>query len=206
VINSIDYSVPEYDSLHTVASSYYSHVETVINPDKQFLESMLESRKRELDWSLQAYNSAVSSFNIYPTEYGLSTVNSAKNQYLMNLDRYNSLVDRYNVTPSYNDRPVYLPYSFREGNVNYGWGVRISYTIGGITGDASGRDIDAAFVRIGTKYTDRSPANRRDQDIQFNVSVEGSLRHLFAVVNSVCDQMTTAIGNAITAKVHIWTE
>jgi hypothetical protein len=199
-IDFIDFQIPSYGDLNTVVSKYYSHSESVRNPQKSYLKSMLSSAKLQLDWAENSYNSAVSSHNIYPTDYSLINVNNAYNNYVNKLNIYNSLVSQYNATPATIERAVYMPYSFREGLVKYGWEIKARFKIGDHTGKASGRSMESDFVRIGTRYNDTNSSRRRDDELAFDVSFERAVSHLFNVVNTICDQIQPSIANAVSLK------
>jgi len=199
-IQKVDFQIPSYENLNTVTSQYYDHNENVPNPQKSYLEAMLISSKNQMNWAQSSYNSAVSTHNIYPTDYSLMAVNNAYNNYIFYLNTYNNYVSSYNSTPSTISRPVFMPYSFKEGRVQYGWEVRIKYNIGERSDIVVGKSIENGFIRIGTKYTDRDASRRRDEDLNFNISIERTIDHLFSAVKIACDQITPAISNALPLK------
>jgi S1-C subfamily serine protease len=200
VIKTVDFQIPSYENLNTITSQYYDHNENVPNPQKTYLESMLISSKNQLNWAQTSYNNAVSTHNMYPTDYSLMAVNNAYNNYIFYLNAYNNYVSMYNTTPSTISRPVFMPYSFKEGRVQYGWEVRIQYNIGERSGVVVGKSMENGYIRIGTKYNDRDASHRRDEDLQFNISIERTVDHLFSAVKIACDQIAPAISNAIPLK------
>lgn len=199
-IESLDFQIPSYDKLETVVSTYYSHNESVPNPQKAYLESMLNSAKVNLDIAKNNYNNAVTSHNYYPTQYSLMNVNNAYNNYVMKLNIYNDYVNQYNACPSTIERAVYMPYSFKEGTIYYGLEVHIQYNIEGQQGVATGKSMESCFVRFGTRYNDKNPSYRRDVDLNFSITLERTIDHLFNAVNMVCDQMKSTIANAVPLK------
>lgn len=196
-IDAVRVEIPSYDELRTVVSEYFSHTESVQNPYKAYLGGMLTSAKIDLDFAKSSYNSAVTSHNIYPTQYSLMNVNNAYNNYVFKLNTYNNYVDLYNAASSTIERPVYMPYSFKQGTVNYGWEVRIHYRIEGQSGTATGKSMESDFVRVGTRYTDKNPSYRRDDDLSFSITLERTIAHLFNAVKMACDQMKSAIAEAV---------
>ncbi len=199
-IEAIRVETPNYNELHTVISEYFAHTESVPNPRKAYLDAMLISARIDLDLAKSSYSSAVTSHNIYPTQYSLMNANTAYNNYVFKLNTYNNYVNPYNATPSTIERPVFMPYSFKEGTVNYGWEVRIHYNIEGQSGVATGKSIESDFVRIGTRYNDKNPSYRRDDDLTFPVTVERTIYHLVNAVKMACDQMKSAISEAVPLK------
>lgn len=199
-IDAIGFEIPSYNELNTVVSEYFSHTESVPNPYKAYLERILTSAKIDLDFAKSNYNSAVASHNIYPTEYSLMNVNNAYNNYVFKLNTYNRYVSQYNATSSTIERAVYMPYSFKEGTVKYGWEVRIRYKIEGQSGVATGKSMESDFVRIGTRYNDKNSSYRRDDDLSFPITLERTIDHLFNAVKMACDQMESAIAEAVPLK------
>jgi hypothetical protein len=150
-----------------------------------------------LDWAENSYNSAVNMHNIYPTQYSLMNVNNAYYNYVAKLNAYNSLVTQYNATPSTIQREVYMPYIYKEGHVRYGWGLRVKYKIGNRSGIATGLSMESDFVRIGARYNDKDASRRRDDGLDFDVSLERTWLHLFKAVKTVCDEISPVIHEAV---------
>ena len=121
---------PSITDLRVVTSSYLSHYETVPNPAKASLKTQLEIQRISVDSARSSYNFAVSMFNISPTEYTLASMNGARTRFNLEVNYFNSIVDLYNATPATTSRPVYLPYSFREGNIRHGWRLAGTISIG----------------------------------------------------------------------------
>ncbi|MFZ5477849.1 MAG: hypothetical protein ACOZNI_13830, partial [Myxococcota bacterium] len=59
--------IADTSDVHDVRSTYFSHFQTVANPRKSYLESRVESAKRDVNFKESSYKSAVSSHNIWPT-------------------------------------------------------------------------------------------------------------------------------------------
>lgn len=170
----------------TITSAYYSHHETVANPAKQSLASQLNAAEATVELREQAYDSAVKLHNIYRTIYSLANANSAYSSYMQSIDQYNLLVSQYNAAPSTIERAVYLPYTFEEGKVRFGWRVVASAAIEGLSSiDVRAESVAEDFVRLGTKATDRESKFRRDDRIDIDISWESSLEHLGRVVEQV---------------------
>ena len=188
-IENAEVAFGDLGNLGTQVSQYLSHYESVPNPQKEILEGEVSFAKSQIQWSKDRYDSAVSSYNIDPTDWALSEANSAYNDYSMAVDRYNLLVTSYNLTPSTIQQPVFLPYAFQQGNVSFGFGLRVKCIIGPREQSFSSQSMDTGFVRIGTKATDVNPSYRRDQFPKFSVTVDRLLEHLNDSVDNLCDQI-----------------
>jgi hypothetical protein len=190
--------LPRGLNLRTVASEYYSHDEQTPNPAKSYWEMRLQSARWDLNAAAREYESAVASYNIYPTDFGLARANRAYTQYRRALDTYNSLVDRYNATPSYVTRPVYLPYAYEEGNVEFGWHVQLGVYDRDTHRVIEASSIERDHVRFGTRYNDKHRDRRRDDPLAFEISLERSINHLNRVVSELADQLAGFIGKQVT--------
>lgn len=197
MLKAILLEIPSYGTLNTVTSQYLSHFESVPNPAKSYLENMISLAKLQLGLAESSYNMAVSTHNIYPTQFSLANVNNAYNNYISNLNDHNRLVREYNATPSTVERPVYMPYTFKEGAVRYGWDIRMRLKTRERNITASGKSMETDFVRIGTRYNDTDPSRRRDDDLNFDVSLERTLSHLATAILEVFKQIGPAISDAV---------
>jgi S1-C subfamily serine protease len=184
--------VADFSDVRKVDSNYFSHFETVANPQKAYLESLTDSARRDADFKEISYNSAVSSHNIWRNQYSLNNVNWAYSAYSAAVDRYNSLVIQYNATPSTISRPVYLPYSFEQGRVRFGWTLDTEIKIGAVaTVDAVKESVVSDFVRLGNKATDQSEAYRAFDGFDIEVDANAGLGHLMKTVALVKEAMNT---------------
>ena len=102
-IDAITLEIPRYDSLRRVVSEYFSHFESVANPYKDYLRSMLTAARLDMDLALNFYNTAVSSHNIYPTQYSLMNVNNAYNNYVFKLNFSSTARCEVSFVTPYND-------------------------------------------------------------------------------------------------------
>jgi len=187
--------VADFTDVKPVSSSYFSHFETVVNPAKSVAKSQLDSAEWEVDSKERAYKSAVSSHNIWPTEYSLNNVNWAYTAYARAVDHYNALVALYNATPATISRPVYLQYSFLQGNMRFGWTIDSLVEVPGVDPvSASRRSVLTDFVRVGSKATDRIEGYRRQDDLDIDVSASAGLGHLMRVVSLIKEDMNLALG------------
>lgn len=189
VLHEVDLVVPDVEALPRVTSSYHSHNEEVPNPQRQLLLSRLQMQERSVESAKSSLESALRIYSMSPSPYLLPTLNAAKNNYSYQVDVYNALVNQYNATPPTVVRPVYLPYSFVEGNIEQGWKLGLSYQIGSASGRSYHESFDRDYVRIGTRYNDRSPDRRQDREPSFEISVERTIGHLVKVVNEAVDEM-----------------
>ncbi len=183
-----------------VSSSYLSHNENVANPRKSSLKRQLESQEISVDFAESSYERAVSWFNINPTEWGLASVNTAKNSYLNAVNRYNSLVSQYNTTPSTISRPVYLPYTFTAGTVKLGIEFRGRMTWTNQKGHLSEQAFSVSSIksdefRLGTKVADRNRNYRRDNFIDIDLTSESLLELSNNAHRSFAGQISRFINN-----------
>lgn len=197
MLEAIQLEIPSYDGLDTVTSQYLSHFESVPNPMKSYLENMISMAKLQLSIAESSYNMAVSTHNIYPTQFSLSNANNAYNTYVNQLNHHNNLVREYNATSSTVERPVYMPYVFKQGTVRYGWELRVRLKTRDREITASGRSMETDFVRIGTRYNDTDSSRRRDDDLNFEISIERTISHLVAANLKVFDQVSPVILDAV---------
>ena len=181
--------VPKMADLSVVQSRYFAHMQSVPNPQKGYLKGQLNAAEMSYQFALSSYNSAVSSFNIYPSQYSLNTVNYAENNLESARTHYNSLVSLYNATPTTVEEPVYMPYSFFEGNMRCGY-VAVGKVVGAETQFAS-RRVDSHYVRLNTKFTDISSTNRRD----VHYPVDNVSEQLFANIYAVAADVTEKVAS-----------
>jgi hypothetical protein len=170
--DSIRLLVPSMADLSAQSSSYLSHFEDVPNPTKTALKLQLDIQRISVDSALNSLNYAITSFNINPAQWALQNVNYARTQYNMEVDRYNTTVQLYNATSSTISRPVYLPYTFRQGTVRHGWRMSGSVTVGKAEERFQVDEVDSDFVRIGTRPEDRNADYRRDDFLDIPVGTE----------------------------------
>jgi len=189
--------VPSMEDLRTVESKYHSHNEQVPNPAKAIVESQLQTARSNLNFAKSQYDSAVAAYNSMPSNLALNRVNQARSNYQMAINNYNSVVDRYNATPAYITRPVYLPYTFREGTVRYGWEVTIRAEGYGRSWQASGRSVDSDRVRIGSRMDDVTADNRGDDPVDFPIGLEQNSRHLFVAISEVVDELDEFVASHV---------
>lgn len=182
-IDAIQLFLPGFDQLNSVTSSYLSHYEKVPNPYKDVLESQLNSQRFAVNMAESALTSAITSHNIYPTQWSLANVNNARTRYYMAVDHYNTLVQQYNLTPSTITRPVYLPYSFHQGTIRQGWSLSGSLTVTDRVEPFVLEEIETDFVRIGSRANDKEVSYRRSDSIDIPIGVERQLSQLDAVVS-----------------------
>jgi S1-C subfamily serine protease len=187
--------IADFSNLQTIASSYFSHFENVPNLAKSLLKSQLDSAKWDVNSKESAYNSAVSSYNLFPSQFSLNSVNWAYTAYSMAVNNHNSLVDLYNSTPATITQPVYLPYSFRQGNVRFGWSASVSVEVSGCEPiNYSNESVASDFVRVGSKYSDRTESYRKEDFLDIDVSADAGLGHLAKVVAQVKESMNKPLG------------
>ena len=187
-----------FDQLDRVGSSYFSHFEDAPNPRKAVLKSRLSLRESYVESALNSYNSAVSAHNWNPTEWSLMNVNSAYSKYVAELDSYNDTVQQYNSCPDLVTRPVYLPYSFREGTFEFGWEFRFRVLADGFEETRDVDSISRDFVRVGTKYSDRSEERRKDDPLEIDTSADAAVGHLMDVLNG----LEEVVGSAVASVRH----
>ena len=177
--------VPSISDLSVVNSRYFAHMQTVPNPQKAYLKSQLNAAEISYQFALSSYNSSVTSFNIYPTQYALNSVNYAENNLERARTQYNSLVSLYNATPSTIEEPVYMPYSFYEGNMRCGYAASGRVLAQGVETQFASRRVDSHYVRLNTKYTDINAASRRDVHYPVANVSEQLFDNIFAVANDI---------------------
>lgn len=173
--------LPDFSKLPYVSSTYFSHYESIPNPVKRSLEFQLNMAESEVARAKSNYDYAVSSHNIYPTQFSLQNVNMAYNTYKMAIDRYNNLVNIYNLTPSTVQREVYLPYSFQEGYLSIGWELVLCCKVSGREIVRRALSIDRDFVRTGARRTDARPEHRLNDPFEHPISFESLMHHLNVV-------------------------
>ena len=174
-----------WDELKVVSSSYFSHFEDVPNSRKKYLKGQLDYQDTVVDLKLSSYNSAVNSHNWYPTDYSLQAANNAYTYYTQAVDNYNYLVASYNACPDYVSEAVYLPYSYREGQVSFGWELDFRIRVGGASESLHAESIVSDFVRLGTRYADRSENRRIDNPLSIDIGSEASVMHLLSTMDEL---------------------
>ena len=177
--------VPSIANLSVVNSRYFAHMQTVPNPQKGYLQGQLNSAEISYQYALSSYNSAVTAFNIYPTQYALNSVNYAENNLERARTHYNTLVSLYNATPSTIEEPVYMPYSYYEGNMRCGYAAAGRVLAQGVETQFASRRVDSHYVRLNTKYTDINAASRRDVHYPVANISEQLFDNIFAVANDI---------------------
>lgn len=197
VIERTTNHIPTMDDLRTVESQYHSHNEQVPNPAKAVVESQLQRARSNLNFAESQYDSAVAAYNSMPSNLALNRVNQARSNYQMAVNNYNSVVDRYNATPSYITRPVYLPYTFREGTVRYGWEIAIRAEGYGRSWQASGSSVVNDRVRIGSRMDDVTADNRGDDPVDFPIGLEQNSRHLSLAISEVVDELDEFVASHV---------
>lgn len=181
--------VPKISDLTVVSSRYFAHMQTVPNPQKSYLKGQLNAAESSYQYAVSSYNGAVTSFNIYPTQYSLSSVNYAENNLEAARTRYNSVVSLYNATPSTTEEPVYLPYSFFEGNMRCGYVAAGKVVVQGFEARFSSNRVDSHHVRLNTKFTDINSINRRDVQYPVDNISEQLFSNIFAVAADVTEKI-----------------
>lgn len=187
--------VADFSGVSTVSSSYLSHYQRVPNPRKRSLEFACDLAKSWAESAEYSYESALRSHNIYPTEWSLISVNNAYNNYVRAVDDYNFKVNLYNSTPSTIEEPVFMPYSFRQGTVRFGWRVAAHISAPGVGSiHQQHESIATDFMRIGAKVTDRTETYRRNDSLDIDISPEAGLNRLFKVAEEIRDSMQPGLG------------
>lgn len=173
-----------------VQSRYFSHFQEAPNPAKADLERRCNAAEFNVSMARSSYNSAVSSHNIWPTEYSLNNVNMAYSRYSMAVTTYNFLANSYNATPSTITESVYLPYMFEQGFVSYGWklGVRVQVN-GEAPVDIRRESVARDYVRLGSSGMDEIPAYRSQDPIDIDISAQAGLEHLTDTVDQIQQEM-----------------
>jgi len=192
-VDSVKMFVPSVADLKPIRSTYLSHYEDVPNPTKAALKAQLDLQRISVDYALNSLNSAITSFNINPTQWTLQSVNSARTRYNMEVDTYNLVVQQYNLTSATIPRAVYLPYIFTEGTVRHGWQMSGSVRIGEVEERFSVEELDTDFVRIGTRPEDREVGRRRDNFLDIPVGTERLAQQLVKAADRVHERVTKAI-------------
>ena len=182
-------SVVSQSDLTLRQSRYLSHYEDVPNPEKDRLSRALDLARLNMSLAESSYHSAVSSHNIYPTQWSLNAANQAYTRYSMAVDWYNLCVSSYNMTPSTISQPVFLPYAFQEGTVAQGWVIRGSADLGEAKTALAVDSVERDFVRVGAKFGDVTEATRRDDALDLNTSTDHLLSLLRTGSERLMDQM-----------------
>lgn len=178
-----------------VASSYLSHYQDVPNPRKEHLRRDCDWAESDVSRAKWSYDSAVSSHNIYPTQWSLNSVNSAYNNYVRAVDDYNFKVGLFNSTPSTTSEPVFMPYSFRQGTVRFGWQVGVLASLPGMPTLREDREsIASDFVRLGSKISDKSESQRRTDPLNIDLSADAGLNHLYEALRAIRDSLNVGLG------------
>jgi S1-C subfamily serine protease len=188
-IESIMMLVPSFADLHSVTSQYLSHFEEIPNPRKAHLKHQLDLQRISVDITKSSYNTAVSSFNIYPTEFGLTSVNIARTRYNQEVDQYNFLVNLYNATSATVTRPVHLSYTFQEGIVRHGWRLSGTVSVGAVKDTFVAEAVDSDFVRIGARRDDLEVKYRREDRLDIDVSTDRLITQLASAVDSIAEKV-----------------
>jgi S1-C subfamily serine protease len=110
----------------------------------------------------------------------------------MEVDTYNDLVQQFNTTPATMSRPVYLPYTFRDGTVRHGWSLSGVVVAGSGQSRFTIEEVDSAFVRFGTRADDRETRYRRDENLRMPVGSERLVVQLVKAADRVTEQMAQA--------------
>lgn len=184
--------VPKLADLSPVSSRYFAHMQTVPNPQKQYLKGQLAAAETSYQFALSSYNGAVTSFNIYPNQYALNNVNYAENNLESARTRYNSLVSLYNATPSTIQEPVYLPYSYFEGSMRCGYAASGKIIVRGVERDFATNRVDSHFVRLNTKFSDVNAGSRRDQPYPVDNISEQLFSNLVSAAGDVADRLASS--------------
>ena len=174
-------------------SMYLSHYQNVPNPRKRYLESLLSSQQRAVSFAESSYSSAVSSHNIYPTEWSLMSVNMARTNYVTAVDSYNATVRAYNLTSDTVSEAVDLPYTYRAGRIRSGFSIEGSVIVDGRSVVVNHQNIATDIVKIGTKYSDLNESNRRDDPIDIDLTGEAQLRRLMEVSDQWVNDLAVSL-------------
>lgn len=160
--DNVEWVFPVEDQLSKKNSLYFSHMESIPNPAISTLEFQISMAKISVDSAERWLDSAIFSHNLYPTDYSLINVNSARNRYISALNQHNSLVSRYNAAPATISKRVNMPYQFLEGLFSHGVNGSVSFNFDNERTSTMFSEIENCFVRIGTRLGDTDPNNRRD--------------------------------------------
>ena len=60
--------------------------------------------------------------------------------------------------------------------------------------------MESDFVRLGTRYNDKNPSYRRDDNLNFSITLERTIDHLVNAVKMACTQMQSAMAEAVPLK------
>lgn len=183
--------VPKTSDLNVVNSRYFAHMQTVPNPQKSYLKGQLNAAEISYQYAVSNYNGAVSSFNIYPNQYSLNNVNYAENNLESSRTHYNSIVSLYNATPSTIEEPVYMPYSFFEGQMRCGYVAAGKVVTPRAEAQFASNRVDSHFVRLNTKFTDINSSNRRDIQYPVDNVSEQLFSNIYAVAADITDKVAS---------------
>ena len=196
VVTSVRHFQPDLQTLNEVRSSYHSHNEQIPNPLKALYRSQLSSAEYSVNMARMNYQSAVRTHNIRPTQYTLMAANNAYNRYQYAVNDYNRLVRQYNMTSSTITRPVYLPYSFSQGNISFGWEISVRVHDTERVSRLHGRSLVSSFVRYGTRYNDRNAEYRRDTPLSFRTDYASNIDHLWQAIQQITQELHEFVGNS----------
>ena len=180
--------------LRVVSSTAFSHYQSVRNPQKDYLKSRMNYQKISVSSAENYYESQVRSHNYNPTQWSLNAVNSAYSSYVSAVNTFNTYVAAYNSCSSTIQEPVYLPYSYRQGTVKYGWDLTVDLYVGEKRATLRPSSVDKDYVRLGTKSTDKSKDRRRDDPLTLDTSAEAGLQHLLNTVKEVRSRIKPMLG------------
>lgn len=196
VVTSVRHFQPDLQTLNEVQSTYHSHNEQIPNPLKALYRSQLSSAEYNVSMARMNYQSAVRTHNIRPTQYTLMVANNAYSSYQYAVNNYNRLVRQYNMTSSTITRPVYLPYSFWQGNISFGWEISVRVHDGDHVSRLHGRSVVSSFVRYGTRYNDRNAEYRRDTPLSFRTDYASNIDHLWQATQQITQELHEFVGNS----------
>lgn len=199
-IVGVNYYNPSIDDLIEKQSTYLSHYENVPNPYKESLKYDLANKKRQAEYALRTYEIAVNNYNINGSQWALNSANQAYTTYQYAVDAYNRVVSIYNTTPETISRPVYLPYTFYEGNVKIGWEITVEVIYGDQKKKLRGYSVESDFVRLGTNRSDRKAVYRIDDPLEMRIDSEESIRLLFEASSKITDKLWDFINNTISLQ------
>lgn len=186
--NNVEWVFPDEGQLLKKSSLFFSHMESIPNPAISTLEFQISMAKISIDSAESSLDSAIFSHNLYPTDYSLINVNSARNRYISAVNQHNSLVSRYNAAPATISKPVNMPYQFLEGIISHGINGSISFEFDNERTSTLFSEIENCFVRIGARHDDTDPKNRRDvscnRDFDFESFYEKLVRSQKSVIEN----------------------
>jgi hypothetical protein len=193
-IRKADYVI-DFSDVKDVRSTWLSHMQTVPNPRKQSLEIDCDFAKQRVERAQSNYRLEVDMHNMWPSQNSLWSVNFAYSSYAQAVDEFNSYVSRYNATPSTIEEPVYLPYSFREGDVRFGWMADLSVAVGETAPEPLAvSTVVTDHLRVGSKVDDKDDKYRRADPLSIDVTAEGGMQKLFQLTEKVRDTMRVRLG------------